>query len=85
MRQQKDTVYNEVFVERIHFLEPLVALEGTLAASPLLGISVGALVGATSCALLTCEQSQFVVAIDEFCKLNELPLNDGDVGELSLE
>lgn len=66
----------------IHFLEPL---EVALAASPLLGLSVAALVGATSCALVTCEQSQFVVAIDEFCKFNELPLIDGDVGELSFE
>lgn len=67
-------------------LELLDALEAALAASELpAGLSVGAFVGAASCAFDTCEHSQFVVAIVEFCKFNELPLIDGDVGLLSFE
>ena len=67
-------------------LELLAALEAALEASPLLGLSVeSTVVGATSCGFVTCEQSQLVVAIEEFCKLKELPLIDGDVGELSFE
>lgn len=67
-------------------LELLAALEPTLEPSPFVGLSLEAtVVGATSCAFVTCVQSQLVVAIEEFCKLKELPLIDGDVGELSFE